>query len=434
MRPTLQILTFAVFGFLASLNSAMGWSQPHQAITKAAIECLPPWQQELLGEERLALAEDYCLIPDHVFTDRANAKFAMMDDKPKEVYRLNLHLPAQQPENLETLHYFFAKAVASLQAPNIKDAAKYMGTICHQIEDYGSPSHTMPGDNMFTLLQQFLPPTDAMRDILLHGPVESGTLSVAIPGYTPKLLGTSVEEASWKLAHRIHEGILNARTTTIPIIQALYAQDPQTVEVQQLRAATKDAEILADALYSILCLGQKTRETLEASPEAAGLKATPIGALYPLEAASLYYPQTQFYSSPHWGHPRSGVILAEGKRALPLKLKVGADGSSTEKEFSNGISAGMGRSITFLLPPGVFSRFTVLAGLHPELGAEGKVQFTVSANGKTLASALVSGGEPAQPLTCDLSGATELQLTLSSAGSSPKSNYAIWADPLLWKD
>lgn len=433
MNAPVRSLFLVLLALLAPLESALCWSQPHQAITKAALETLPSWQKELLGEELLPLADDYCLIPDHVFTDKANAKFAMMEDKPKEIYRLNLHLPAQQAENLETLQYFFSKAVAALRSNNVRDAARYMGTICHQIEDYGSPSHTMPGDNMFTLLQQFLPPPDTLRDVLLHGPVESGSLTVSIAGYTPKLLGTSVNEASWKLVHRIYEGILNARSTTIPIIQALYAETPESVTVHQLKAAKMDAEIVADALYSILSLGHKTTEALHASPEGTALQQTPIDSYYPLEAASLYYPQTQFFSAPYWGHPRSGVILADGKRAVALKLKLETGGTIVEKTFQRGISAGMGRSLTFLLPTGVYERFTVIAGLHPELGADGKVEFVVSANGKTLASAVVSGTEPARALECKVTGVTELQLTLTSAGALPKSNYAIWAEPLLWK-
>lgn len=433
MRPLQRFFLTASVAILAPLPSALAWSQPHQAITRAALERLPDAQRTLLGEEVALLGDDYCLIPDHVFTDRANAKFAMVDDKPKEIYRLNLHLPAQQPENLETIRYFLGKAVAAAQSRNIKDAARYMGTICHQIEDYGSPSHTMPGDNMFTLLQQFLPPSEAMRDKLLHSPVESGELTVTIPDYTPKLLGTTVNEAAWKLMHRIHEGIINARSTTIPIIQALYVGDAKTVEHHQLKAATFDAKIVADALYTILCIGTRTPEDLEESPEGIALKSTPIAAYYPLEAASLYFPQTQFFSSPHWGHARSGVVLAEGKQALPLKLQVDSKTGPKEQEFSEGISAGMGRSLTFLLPAGVYSRFTVLAGLHSELGAKGKVEFTITGDGKPLASAVVSGTEPAHALECDLSGVSELQLTLNSKGGDPKSNYAIWANPTFQK-
>src|SRR4051794_15129012 len=83
--------------------AAFGWGEPHTAITKAALEVLPRWQHELLGDEAPRLGDNYCLIPDHVFTDAENAKFAMMESKPRERYLLDLHLPAQQPENLETL-------------------------------------------------------------------------------------------------------------------------------------------------------------------------------------------------------------------------------------------------------------------------------------------------------------------------------------------
>jgi hypothetical protein len=163
---------------------------------------------------------------------------------------------------------------------NIHDAARYMGTVCHQIEDYGSPSHTMPGDNMFTLLQQFLPPSETMRDVLLHGPVESGSLVVSISGYNPRLLGTSVNEAAWRLMHRIHEGILNARSTTIPIIQALYAGVSKQVKEEQLKAAKVDAEIVADAMFTILSLGCHSAQELNDSKRRCGDSSTSPSARF----------------------------------------------------------------------------------------------------------------------------------------------------------
>ncbi|QOV90459.1 NPCBM/NEW2 domain-containing protein [Humisphaera borealis] len=418
--------------FLAAIalpaGSAFAWGEPHLAITKAALEVLPPWQQQLLGDELAPLAGKYCMIPDNVFTDRPNARFAMIEGRA-EVYLLNLHLPAQQPENLQTLRYFMGKAVDALRAKNVKDAARYMGTICHQIEDYGSPSHTMPGDNMFTLLQQFMPPPDAMKDQLLHGPVENGTFAVTLADYKPALLGTTVDEASWRLLHRIHDGILNARSTTLPIIQALYADDAKRVESWQIKAAKVDAQVVADAMYTILCLGAERFDEAEQK----SLRRVAIGGFFPLEAASLYYPQSQFYSSPHWGHARSGVILAEGKKAMPLRLRVSDGDGTAEREFTNGVSAGMGKSLMFHLPRGTYARFSVLGGLHPQLGEKGKVEFAVIGDGKTLASAIVAGTEPAHAFDCDISGVAELKLSLTSRGSEPKSNYAIWAEPLLIK-
>lgn len=410
---------------IATPSFVFGWGEPHHAITRAALDVLPAWQKKVLGAELAQLGDNYCMIPDHVFADKENARYARMESTPSEVYLKILHLPTQQPEYLEVMRYFMDLAVRSLREGRLSDAARYMGTVCHQIEDYGSPSHTVPGDNMFTLLQQFMPPTEAMKNQLMHGPIENGDFKVSISDYQPKLLGTTVNEASWRLMHRVHEEILNARTTTVPIIQALYAEDKEAVVKNQLRAATMDAQVVADAVYTILCIG--AQKYVDA--EQAALKQVPIGAFFPLEAANLYYPQTQFYSSPHWGHARSGVIVDGGSKAMPLRLRLEAG----ERNFANGISAGMGKPLTFLLPKDVYARFTVLAGLQPELGTRGRVEFTIHGDGKPLTTVILNGTDPARLLECDVTGVSQLQLMLTSRGVDSKSNYAIWAEPTLVK-
>lgn len=418
-------LVFAAILSLTAPSLVLGWGEPHHAITRAALDVLPAWQKDALGGELKQLGDNYCMIPDHVFSDKENAKYAKMESVPNEVYLKILHLPTQQPEYLEVMRYFMGQAVASLRNGKLGDAARYMGTVCHQIEDYGSPSHTVPGDNMFTLLQQFLPPSEAMKGQLMHGPIENGDFKVSIEGYKPALLGTTVNEAAWRLMHRVHDEILNARSTTVPIMQALYREDKEDVVKHQMRAATMDAQVVADAVYTMMCLGMQKF----AAEEQAVLKEVQIGSFFPLEAASLYYPQSQFFSSPNWGHARSGVILAGGNKDMPLKLCVG----SGNQEFKNGISAGMGKPLTFLLPKDVYARFTVLAGLHPELGAKGRVEFTVSGDGKVLSTVTLNGTDNAKLMECDVSGVKELQLALTSRGVDAKSNYAIWAEPTLMK-
>jgi len=410
-------------------REGLAWGEPHAAITRAAIRVLPAWQQDLLGHECARLADYYCIIPDLAGRDKENAKFAMMDSRPGEVYLLILHLPAQQPQNLETLRYFVGKAVAALKAGKTGDAARFMGTICHMLEDYGCPAHVVPGDNMFTLLQQFLPPPDRMKGKLLHGPIESGKLEVVIRGYRPRLLGITVDEAAWRLLHRVHEAIINARSTTIPIIQALYADDAKAVVAGQMKAATMDAKVVADAFYTILCIGAGKFD----AGERESLRTVGIGSFFPLEAVNLYFPQSEFFGSPNWGHARSGVVLADGTKEVPLKLRIEKDGGVVEKEFADGISAGMGKALSFHVPVGVYQRFTVLAGLHPELGAQGRVAFTIKGDGKQLASATLSGDEPAHRFDCDLTGVAQLQLVLTSRGPHVKCNYAIWAEPTLVK-
>jgi hypothetical protein len=93
----------------------------------------------------------------------------------------------------------------------------------------------------------------------------------------------------------------------------------------------------------------------------------------------------------------------------------------------------MGKSLTFVLPKGVFRRFTVLAGLHPELGAKGRVEFTIHGDGKPLTSITLNGTDAAQKLECELSGVSQLQLMLTGRGLDSKSNYAIWAEPSLMR-
>ena len=404
---------------------AFGWGQPHHAITRGALDVLPAWQKNLLGDELKKLGDLYCMIPDNVFSDKENAAYAKMESRPGEVYLQILHLPTQQPEYHEVIRYFMDKAVTAMREGRTTDVVKFMGMICHQLEDYGSLSYTVPGDNQFTLLQQFLPPSELMKDKLMHGPIENGDFTVSIPGYQPILLGTNVDEAAWRLMHRVHEGILNARSTTIPIMQAHYAGDKAAVEKHQLRAASVDAQVVADALHTILSLGSgKFDETARKA-----LQQVQISTFLPLEAASLYYPQTQFFSSPHWGHPRSGVVLAGGNKAMPLKLRL----DTGDREFAHGISAGMGKPLTFLLPKGVYARFTALAGLHPELGAKGRVEFTIHGDGKQLSTTILKGTESARLMECDVSQVSELQLLLTSRGLDTKSNYAIWAEPTLIK-
>ncbi len=415
---------------LSAPTVAFGWGgKLHVAITRAALETLPPWQRQLLGKELVPLAESHCLIPDRVFTDRENARYAMMDTRPGTTYLLVLHLPQAPPENLEALHYFLEKAVQAVRAGKMSDAARYLGTICHMLEDYGSPAHTVPRDNMFTLLKQFLPPPERFRGQPLHAPIESGTFTLHLKDYRPRLLGSTVNEAAWRLLHRAHEGILNARQTTIPIVQALYAGDAQAVEKHQRRAAKVDAQIVADAIYTVLCLGTDKFTPEELVP----LKQVEISRFYPLEAPHLYFPQSQFFGKPYWGYPLSGFTLKDGKQPVPLKLKVRGKQGVEVKVFARGISAGMGRTLTFLLPEGVYSRFRVYAGLHATLGERGRVEFTVLGNGKPLQQVILSGNQPARLLECNIEGITHLALTLTSRTSASQHNYAVWAEPTLLK-
>ncbi|MFM7605383.1 MAG: NPCBM/NEW2 domain-containing protein, partial [Prosthecobacter sp.] len=86
-----------------------------------------------------------------------------------------------------------------------------------------------------------------------------------------------------------------------------------------------------------------------------------------------------------------------------------------------------------VLPQRVFRRFRVLAGLHPQIGEKGRVEFSIRGDDRPLASITLNGMDIARTLECDVTGISQLQLLLTSRGLDSKSNYAIWAEPELVK-
>jgi hypothetical protein len=261
--------------------------------------------------------------------------------------------------------------------------------------------------------------------------VENASFTINTGDYKPRLLGVSVDEAAFNLLRRVQESTINARGQVIPIIQALYAGDSNAVTAAQLKAATLDATVVSDALYTLICLGTQKFE-----PKGQELLRTvDISTQISLEATNLFFHQSSFFGRPNWGHSTPGVVLNGGSNAVPLRLNVEEDGRSVVKQFASGIGTGTRSVLTYLVPLDVYQRFTVLAGLHAELGTQGKVVFEILGNGKSLARVgPLSGDMPAKLIDVGLAGVTNLQLVATGAGGDAKSNYAIWAEPHLVKD
>ena len=300
----------------------------------------------------------------------------------------------------------------------------------HAIEDWGCPAHCVPGDNQFTLFKQFLPPPAAKQYALLHSQIENGNLTVSLDGYSPRLLGTTVAEVAFRLLHRVNGMMVGVRAHVVPIIQGLYEADRERVAREQTAAATSTGEVVADALYSVLCVGE---ERFPPGADAA-LSAMDLSGLVPLEATSLALPQSSFFSKPYWGRPHSGVILRNGGEPVPLTLRVGPEGQGGERRFERGIGLGTRSVLTYLVPDGVFREFSAVVGLHSQLGAGGNVVFEVSGDGRLLSRVgPLTGDSPAQALHVSLEGVGRLQLVTKSGGGDGSGNYAVWGEPRLVK-
>jgi hypothetical protein len=188
---------------------------------------------------------------------------------------------------------------------------------------------------------------------------------------------------------------------------------------------------VADALYTALCLGLGKADPAEA----AALRSADLSAFAPNEAASLYLPQTSFFSKPYWGHATRGAILNAQGEPAPLRLNLpDAPAGAAPRAFAEGLGTGTRSALSYVIPPGVYTRFTAWAGLHADLGAAGQVTFEILGNGRSLARlGPVKGNAAALPVDVPLAGVTNLLLTVTSAGGDGSGNFAVWGEPRLVK-
>ena len=423
---SLSILTI---GMLLCPSTALAWGGGHRSITEGALPVLPAWEKELLGEELALLGREHCVIPDMVYTKKEIAKYAMMDTRPNQLYLVELHLPPVAPEAYNLLRYFMGKAVEEFAAGHVDEGARYLGTLAHALEDWGCPAHSVPDDNMFTLMKQFVPPTGEYRFVPMHGPIENGQFTVDLGDYRPKLLGTSVEEAAFNLLQEVQQSTIQARAQVIPIMQALYAGDEAASAAAQQKAGQVDAAVVADALHTVLCLAKKQFD----QEAVAALRQVDLSVQIPLEAPNLATPQSAFFSKPYWGHATRGVTLRDGKIPVPIRLKE-PDNALGDEPIEDAIAVGTTARLTYLVPPGVYDHLEVWAGLHAELGGAGDVVFQIrAADGKALATEQVRGDQPAHHFTVPLAGQTRIQLVTTAGSRDSTANYAVWARPLLVK-
>ncbi len=422
------LLVFVVMsGMLVRARSALAWGGGHCYITEGALAALPAWEKDLLGKEFALLGREHCAIPDRVFADKEVARYAMMDSKPDQVYLVELHLPPAPTDAYEILRYFMGKAVERFKAGRVDEGARYLGTLVHALEDWGCPAHSVPSDNMFTLMKHFLPPTEEYRFVPMHGPMENGRFTVNLGDYPPRLLGTSVDEAAFLLLHEVQHSTIHARAQVIPIMQALYAADEAASAAAQQKAGQVDAAVVADAVHTVLSLASEQFD----QDAVAALRQVDLSPRIPLEAPNLAMPQSAFFSKPYWGHATRSVTLREGKTPVPIRVKA-PDSRFGDGPIEEAIAVGTTAILTYLVPPGVYDRFEVWAGLHAELGAAGEVVFQIrGSDGKALATVQVRGDQPARQLTASLAGQSSIQLVTTAASRDSTSNYAVWVHPRL---
>jgi hypothetical protein len=422
-----------VFLLLAALALGslrlMAWGHIHLDITAAAYDALPAWQQDIWSGQRVALINRYCLIPDIAQAPENRAELGAYIILPNGE-RFS-HLPLGRRQDAYQMEYYFEKSIELLKAGDLDGASRYAGCLLHFLEDSGSPSHTMSGDNQLGLLKDLIPTPEEFKDRPLHGLVEEGELNFGLKDYKPRLLGTSSAEAIFNLIERFNPMVRNSRSQIIPILEGVFNHDSAKADAGRLRAATMDAEVVADALYTLLSIAKGHFDPAEV----ATLKVRDLSSLTPLEVINQsYFPQFTYFSNPYPGYPLRDATLEGGTVRRPLILNVVDNGSVTQRTFPHGIGLGTYSRLTYALPERVYDRFECLVGLQPQLGSRGAVIFTIYADGAAIyRSGLMTGQDPAQKVSLRIWWVRDLSFSVEGRSQDRNSNYAVIAQPTLFK-
>jgi hypothetical protein len=248
-------------------------------------------------------------------------------------------------------------------------------------------------------------------------------------GYQPCLLGATTDEMLLHLMERYDAMVRNARGQVIPILQATYAGKQADIDAGQLRAATFDAEVAADAIYTLVCIAKGRFEAAQVST----LDEVPLESLTPQEVIrQSYWPQHLYFSDPYFGFPIRDAILDGGKEKRELRLAMGSDGGKGVEETVHGFGLGTGCRMTFALPAGVFQEFTCVVGRHADLGQDGKAVFKILADDKLVFDGGVLGVDfEAQFVRLSIESATTLTIVSESRNTERGHNYLVIGNPIL---
>lgn len=412
---------------LASASPGLAWSNGHDWIRQWAVQRLPSWQADYFGDAALhAIQHDYTHLQDH----HASGRRPDLDPycKPAELpelHKLSLHdTNSDMAATYTGMHWYLEQVSREMAVGRADEAMKYLGVLCHWLEDPASPSmHSSPVNEM--TMRELLPPPPRMQNYnYLYGAgwidlegndlAKAGRVMIPAEPYQPRLLGSTTAEAAARIANEQREIRRRAAGRIIPLIQARLADDTETLAARVGEALLDSAQLTADVIYTAGCLASGRELT---SPQPQPLTAwTPQrpGGLAPHPYYAVHYLLNQAMDADRNLHP----------------LRLGGE------DVAFGFGAGAPVSLRFSLAGGgVWRTLQTRVGLHPSAGPQGAVLFKILIDGsEAAASGIIKSGDAAVLLSAELPDKPAIELTLQTLaadGSNNLHNLVVWAEPLL---
>lgn len=226
-------------------RAALPWEGgPHRAMTRAALDSLPPARVAAFGSEAAALAGTYCMLPDY-YTAMTNYGFRAPRPAPQSIDEVVPYClrPDREPvhsatwdrqEDLASLLFLYERILGALRARRPAEAARYAGVLAHFLEDSLSPAHVVGQ-----------PPE-------IHAALERRIPPLSLAGRTPQLAGASVMPAAQSILSRLYAAADISRRNMPALLKAHAREDQAAIAALCLPPARTAAELVADSLYTLL--------------------------------------------------------------------------------------------------------------------------------------------------------------------------------------
>jgi hypothetical protein len=221
----------------AACDLARAWG-PHTEITTAALAVLPDDRvKTYLGDDFSRLSRDYCWMgdwqeavrPDHYADD-----YLLFPGSPRHVSHMHPHVR-------KTYGPFFRRALQAIRTESPREAARWVGSLLHFVQDAGSPPNTTGISGT------------------LHGKMERWVdeSKISIAGYKQRLLGATDDEALAAFEERmagLHDFSKIRAERLKPLVEKLEMRENQPLE---LECALETARVTADLVHTLFTLGLK---------------------------------------------------------------------------------------------------------------------------------------------------------------------------------
>lgn len=227
-------LAFCLLTFALGLR-AIAWG-PHGEITQAALDALGPDDALLkhLGTNAPKLVH-YCWLGDYRrMPYERQGEFFYADD-----YLLfpgmDRHLDHLVPEVKRTYEPYFRRALQALRTETPLNAARWIGSLLHFVEDTGSPPHS----------------AEIRGDV--HSKMENWVDAklIRLPGYRPQLLGDTEEKALAGFLRRMDGLIAYSKERGDRCRPLVLADKRAEVEPIVLESALETSRVVADLLHTL---------------------------------------------------------------------------------------------------------------------------------------------------------------------------------------